>query len=177
MLRWNICWSHRFIKSYRINVDRWPILWNVTLSHSLQGQLLRPKSSHRRPKLCFTQSNSVRNDMRKARPGVYIRKTLYACTPYVYGTYIRLVVYVGHKTVENIRRYTVGCRVYCHMSLTEYEHYGVSVPAISASFSGTALTTSLCFIFSHCFDRRRDWLRGFGTTGRGREHTWRPEIF
>ena len=34
-------------------------------------------------------------------------------------------------------------RIYCHMSITEYERYGVSVPAISASFSGTAMTKCL----------------------------------
>ena len=35
----------------------------------------------------------------RARPGVYIRKTLYACTPYIYGVYA-FVVYFGQKRLK-----------------------------------------------------------------------------
>ena len=61
----------------------------------------------------------------KAGPGVYIRYTQCTYMAYMYGVHAFLV-YFGHKTVGNVRWYTlrsgVYCRlgVYCQMNFIEY---------------------------------------------------------
>ena len=88
----------------------------------------------------------------KAGPSVYIRTTVYACTPYIHGVH-RFWCIFGYILVINIRGYTRWRGLRCCMSFTSYERYRVSIPAISASFSCTAICKdilSVLYLISSC---------------------------